>query len=457
MCPRPYADLGYLDSPAVPSSERVEPLGDDQRIVDGPLLTAWWAAMSIGAPGLLIGMNLAHPDGLGLSLGQIILLVPIGALVAGAIAAVVSVPGASVGVPFGLIIRPALGVGLGSLVGVLRILLYVGLVAWQFRIVLDVAQAAFSDTVGLAAVGGLIAVAAVLFVIGTDNSIRYFIRWPAFWGGIFVAFGVLWRISSFQLGFAATPGVGFWRGVDEFVWLAVLLTPLIIDSSRLIDRDSAAPTAVAFGFSVPTVLIVVGGASLAAATGLSGVNALGAFFGAGTSIVLILGLAWLLFAEVDQAFSAVYSAELEVATLTRAIPLVAAAIALLAIAGAAAAFGSLELIETVMDSGVRLLAPIVGVFLADYFAVRHARYETDDLFRLRGEYPLVNFVGLAGWLSGLAIGEWLDPVILGAFGVERDPIDAPVTLAALIAAAAIYALAGRFLVREQEYVSDVRF
>ena len=105
----------------MPSSERVEPLGDDQRNVDGPLLTAWWAAISIGLPGLLIGSNLAHPDGLGLSLGQIILLVPIGALIAGALAALISIPSAAVGVPFGLLIRPALGVGLGSAVGLLTI------------------------------------------------------------------------------------------------------------------------------------------------------------------------------------------------------------------------------------------------------------------------------------------------------------------------------------------------
>lgn len=441
----------------MPSSERVEPLSGDERNVDGPLLTAWWAAISIGAPGLLIGMNLAHPDGLDLSLGQIILLVPIGALVAGALAAVVAVPGAAVGVPFGLLVRPALGIGLGSIVGPLRALLYVGLVAWQFRIVLDIAEPAFSDVAALVTVAGLIVVATVLFVIGTDNSIRYFIRWPAFWGGIFVAFGLLWRISSFDLAFASSPGFGFWAGVDEFVWLTVLLAPLIVDTSRLIDRDNAAPTAVAFGFSVPTVLIVVGGASLAAATGLNGASALAAFFGVGTLIITILAVAWVLFAEVDQAFSAVFSAELEVATLTRTVPPAVTSAILLASAGAAAWFLSGEALAVVMQWGVRVLAPIVGVFLADYVLVRHARYETDDLFRLGGEYPLVNLVGILGWLAGLAFGEWLEPVVFEFLGWEGRSVDVPATLAALVLAAVIYGIAGRLLVREQEYVADVRF
>ena len=441
----------------MPSSERVEPVSGDERIVDGPLLTAWWAAVSIGAPGLLIGMNLAHPDGLGLSLGQIILLVPIGALVAGGLAAVVAVPGAAVGVPFGLLVRPALGVGLGSAVGPLRALLFVGLIAWQFRVVLDAAGAAFSETAALVSVAALIVLAVALFIVGTDNSIRYFIRWPAFWGGIFVAFGLLWRISSFDLGFAGTPGLGFWAGVDDFVWLTVLLAPLIVDSARLIDRDSAAPTAVAFGFSVPTVLIVVGGASLAAATGLNGSSALGAFFGTGTSIALILGLAWLLFAEVDQAFSAAFSAVLEVATLTQVVPQAVTAGILLVGAGAAAWFGSGELIESVMQWGVRILAPVIGVLLADYFFVRHSRYETDDLFRVGGEYPLVNIVGVLGWLAGLAFAEWLKPVVFEFLGWNGQTVDAPATLAALVVAALIYAVVGRFLVREHEYVADIRF
>ncbi len=441
----------------MPSSDRVEPLVDDERFVDGPLLTAWWAAASIGVPGLLAGMGLAHPEGLGLSLGQIILLVPIGALIAGGIAAVVAVPGAAVGVPFGLLIRPSLGVGLGALVGILRGALYVGLVAWQLRVILDVVGAAFGDQAALISVAGLLVLAVVLFVIGTDNSIRYFIRWPAFWGGIFVAFGVLWRISSFELRFAPSPGTGFWTGVDEFVWLIVLLVPLIVDSSRLIDKDSAAPTAVAFGFSVPTVLIVVGGASLAAATGLNGSAALAAFFSAGTAIVVIIGVAWLLFAEVDQAFSTIYSAELEMATVTRVIPLAVSAGLLLAAAGAVSWFMSLELIETAMDWGVRLLAPIVGVMVADYFFVRHSRYETDDLFRVRGEYPVVNLVGVLAVAVSLVFAEWLDPLILDFLGWSPRAVDAPVTLGAVAIAALVYAVAGRFLVREQEYVADVRF
>lgn len=441
----------------MPSSERVEPLGGDERIVDGPLLTAWWAAISIGVPGLLVGMNLAHPEGLGLSLGQIILLVPIGAIVAGGLAAIIAVVGAAVGVPFGLLSRPSLGVGLGALVGPLRAVLYVGLVAWQLSVVRDVASAAYSETAGTVVIGGLVVLAVVLFVIGTDNSIRYFIRWPAFWGGIFVAFGLLWRISSLDLGFAGDPGLGFWRGVDDFVWLTVLLAPLIVDTARIVDDESAAPTAVAFGLSVPTVLIVVGGASLAAATGLLGPVAIASVLSGATVVTLILALAWAVFAEVDQAFSAIFSAELEVATFTGAIPRAVAAGVLLLGAGAAALFLTTDTLATVMDASVRVFAPIVGVILADYFFVRHSRYETDDMFRLRGEYPFINTAGMLGWLAGLAFAEWLDPVVFDAFGWSAAATDAPATLAAVVVGALFYALAGRLLVREAEYVADVRF
>ena len=116
-----------------------------------------------------------------------------------------------------------------------------------------------------------------------------------------------------------------------------------------------------------------------------------------------------------------------------------------------------DLITTVMLWGVRLLAPIVGVVLADYFFVRHARYETDDLFRVGGEYPLINLVGLLGWAAGLALAEWLDPVVLEFLGWDGRSVDAPITLAALVIAALVYAVAGRLLVREQEFVADVRF
>lgn len=440
----------------MPSSPRVEPLGREDRFVDGPLLTAWWAATSIGIPGLLIGMDLAHPAGLGLSLGQIILLVPIGALIAGGLAAVVATPGAAVGVPFGLLVRPGLGVGLGSVVGALRGLLYVALLAWQLSVVLDVAEESFGAGLSLYAVGGLLVVAAALFVIGTDTSIEYFIRWPAFWGGIFVAFGVLWRISSFELGFVTVSGSGFWIGVDQFVWLFVILAPLIVDTARLVDRDSVAPTAVAFGFSVPTVLIVVGGASLAAATGVAGPTAFTAVFGTGTAIAVILGVSWLLFAEVDQAFTLTYSSELEVATIAGALPRTIGAVALLAGAGALAFLASSEILRSVIDWGVRLLGPVIAVMVIDYFLVRHARYETEDLFRIGGEYPVVNLAGVLGWLSGVAFAEWLDPLVLQTLGWEARFVDAPVTLGSLVVAAAVYAVAGRLLVHEREYVADLR-
>lgn len=438
------------------SSERVEPLGQDQRFVDGPLLTAWWAATSIGVPGLLIGMDLAHPDGLGLSLGQIILLVPIGTLIAGALAAVVAGPGASVGVPFGLLVRPSLGVGLGSAVGALRGLLYVALLAWQFSIVLDVASDSFGSGGSLYGLLGVVIVAAVLFAIGTNDAVEYYIRWPAFWGGIFVAFGVLWRISSFELGFISASGTGFWVGVDQFVWLFVILAPLIVDTARLVDRDSVAPSAVAFGFSVPTVLIVVGGASLAAATGLQGPGAFAAVFGAGTTIALILGLAWLLFAEVDQAFSLSYSAELELATLTRAVPRLVGSVVMLVAAAGAAVVLSTETLQSTIDWGVRLLAPVLAVMIVDYYFVRHARYETDDLFRVGGEYQLVNVAGVLGWLAGVAFAEWLDPLVLTTVGWEERFVDAPITLGSIAVAALVYAVAGRLLVHEQEYVADLR-
>jgi len=143
--------------------------------------------------------------------------------------------------------------------------------------------------------------------------------------------------------------------------------------------------------------------------------------------------------------------------LTQVVPQAVTAGILLVGAGAAAWFGSGELIESVMQWGVRILAPVIGVLLADYFFVRHSRYETDDLFRVGGEYPLVNIVGVLGWLAGLAFAEWLKPVVFEFLGWNGQTVDAPATLAALVVAALIYAVVGRFLVREHEYVADIRF
>jgi NCS1 family nucleobase:cation symporter-1 len=440
-------------------------------------LTSLWGAVTLGVPTAVVGFELmVAPSlgGLGLSATQLLLAVPLGVVVAVGILWVSARPGSVYGEGTILMLRPAFGVIGSWLYFPVHVAVMLLLASLELRVVGVVLRSAL-DGIGLTVNVdiGVVLAALLTFAIAQAGTagVRWWVRRIAFWGGLAVAMWVVWRLAS-DVDLAAfrlqEPSRWFWLGVDMIAGLAILFFPLVVDTARSVQDENAAPAGVGAGFGVPALLVLMAG-GLAAAASPGAVDPAeiiarfgGPAFGVVGGIVL---LAWIIGGEVDQPalflvmpFQALSSLGFTMPRLVGAIlgPGIAAVLAIMV--GTRDLFGAISFL-------ISILAPILGVFLSDYYLVRRGAYLSRGLYEARGVYRGINVSSILAVLVGFIVFQWASPVgaswwveamVSTLPGAPLAQYGIPAVAVSVVVAFAIYGVLGRFTLHEESYVSRIR-
>jgi NCS1 family nucleobase:cation symporter-1 len=439
-------------------------------------LTSLWVAVTLGVPVAVVGYMLmvgTSFGGLELSATQLLLAVPLGVVIAVGVLWVAARPGSIYGEGLGVLLKPSFGTVGAGLYLVLHAAFLIVLAALELRVVGVVLVAAVGDLgpftlpdfVGVA----IASLAAVGLAIG--GALRWWVRRVAFWGGLATAMWIVWRLAAeldLEAARAQTPSPWFWLGVDMIVGLSVLFFPLIVDTTRALPDERSAPAAVGAGFGVSALIVLMAG-GLAAATSPGIVDPAqivtklgGPLAGVGAALAL---LAWVVFAESDGAPLFLVMPTRALASLGLDPPRWVAIVAGPAAATAVAMMTTARDLFGVLAFLMSFLTPILGVFLSDFYLVRGGAYMSRDLYRRGGVYRGINLAAVLSLLLGFVVYQWVTPVGAdwwvrfltdGLPGAPLSQFGVPGVVASLAVSALAYTVAGRFLVREESYVSHVR-
>ncbi len=453
----------------------LSPVSTRERFFTNPGFVALWASLGMGIPAIALGAVLGSESGMGLTFIQVLLVVPLGLVLGGAVISAVGWMAADNGVPTGLLFRPSLGVAGSWVASVLQALLYVGWTAIEIQIaskLLDRILLRFGVEVPAAvAIGIVTVILAGLIWLGMAWVSGVFIRRIAFWVALAVMVWALFDVASdtdlSTLQSRVPDQRQFWLGIDMIVAFVMLWVPLAGDTARFAPSTSAATTGVGLGFGVGfgTMLLVGAMGGLGGVIGGSLGDSLDYFDVAASPVMLIVGIAWLLAGELDQPFGFVYGASTGLATTTmRRSPawLLLLVVALSGVIAALASQGSM------LGLGRFLLAiftPLIAVLLADFYAVRNRRYLMDGLYQSSGPYSGVNLFGLTAFGLAFALQQWIQPSgpVDWISLVERIPgagswgeAGAPAMMVGMIVAFGLYTALGRWKIDAWERVSELR-
>ena len=414
--------------------------------------------------------------GLGLTLGQLLFVVPLAAVIGATTLAAVSWAAADQGVPTGMLMRPSLGVA-GSWAGSTVIaVLYLSWAALEMQaggraLVSSLDRAgiiSMSDVVGI---GFFVVATAALVFVGLSLATKWWIRRFAFWGVmILFLFTLLAVLGSFSDGVLTTVPrqQGFWLGVDMVVAAMVVWYPLAGDTGRFAADPAAATSGTGYGFGVGTAgAVMVGG--LAGLTrviepSVSGVTA--AVLTTTSTLLILVVVVGILVAQLDQPFGLIYGAATSISSTVLRRPPGFLGEGLVVAAGAAAILVTESSLARAVDFLAAIVAPLVAIFIADFYIVRNRRYLTDGLYDRSGPYRGVNLLGLGTFLVAFALMQWVEPSgpdvwvdtiadLVPAAG-EWALSGVPPVMLGMVVAFVVYAGIGRWRFHEAEQVSSVR-
>jgi len=434
-------------------------------------ITAWWAAMTMGIPAVVVGYRIGSTaaGGFGLTPGQMLLVIPLGVVATVGLLWLAARPVAAYTEGTLVLLRPSLGF-LGAWIYLpVHLVFIVVLAALELRLVgvaiagglerFDVVVPVWLPVI----VAGAITIGVLLLGLQTARTL---LRVVGFWGGLAVGLWALWQFaSSANLAdvSAASPSPYAWRAVDLIMGLAALYFPFIADSGRLVRDDRSVAPGVGSGFGVAAlVALLAGGLAGVAMTGsLNPESAVLALAGGGTVAGGLLLVAWALAGEADQPALMLLPGTEATADLFRdlrpeilrvGVPLIATALAV--------AVGGEELFG-VVSSIMTLLVPLLGVFLADALLIHRDGYLSDGLYNRRGAYRGFNIPAIPALLVGFVMYQWSSPYG-GDWWVSfvntwpGAPSGLPPVFTSLVASFAVYGLLARFFRRQEVYISKVR-
>lgn len=209
------------------------------------------------------------------------------------------------------------------------------------------------------------------------------------------------------------------------------------------------------GYAVPATLMVVAGGILAFELGgVSDLTGLGAAT-AGAAVAA----AWVLIAEVDQAFSAFTAAGSEaVGIIPTVAPVVVGLVVAVAIVIAAVALPSLSISVAVLLTAI--VFPAVVISVADFNFTRDRYYTEADIYGGGGIEGFLNVPGIVLWLLAVVVGQLLDPVgpdvWMDLFPDLGPDWDVPWRLVMAVVAAGTYVLFTRWHSQRSTSVYDLR-
>ena len=390
----------------VPEDWGIQPVPAAHRHLRPFDLAVLWGDLAVSLLVMIAGALLVP----GLGTKAALLAIIVGTLLGTVLLSLAGMVATNTGVPTMVTLRPALGVRGSYAPTVLNVFQLVGWAALEIIIMAQAARAmsdhyldfegyylwlVFFGLVGMAmAVGGPIVV--------VRQWMQKFGVWVIAAAAAWLTFYLFYEYDMSAIwdrkGAGGFPN--FWQGVDLVVALPVSWLPLVGDYSRFARRAVPAALGTYAGYAIANIWFFT--------LGMLYVQALqtdpGGFIDALVKMMLPLTAGWLalivlLAGETDEAFANIYSTAVSVQNLA---PRVTHALLAVAIGGIAIiAAVSLDLVgyETFLLLIGGVFVPVFGILIADYFVLRRARYDVDQLERAGGAYWYNGGVAVAGFVA----------------------------------------------------------
>jgi putative hydroxymethylpyrimidine transporter CytX len=203
----------------------------------------------------------------------------------------------------------------------------------------------------------------------------------------------------------------FWLAVDLVIAMPVSWLPLVADYNRFARRGASGAAGTYAGYALGNAWFYALGALLVLGAGLPQFAtpadlATAIATVAGGAIVLLT----LLVGETDEAFADIYSSAVSSQNLAPRLPQRGAVVAVAAAGVALAAWlggrpdlavGDYEFFLLLLGS---VFVPLFGVFVADYFVLRHRGHDAAELFN--GAAPRFRARALVPWAAGFLLYQW---------------------------------------------------
>jgi nucleobase:cation symporter-1, NCS1 family len=373
----------------------------------------WWD-LGISFLVMVVGMFLVP----GLSLGQALVAILVGAVVGNFLLGLVGTIGSDTGVPTMVLFRPVLGPRGSIAPTVLNVLQLLG---WATFEVIVMAQAAALLSERLVGVRGYLAWVAFFAILGTVMAVvgpvlivkqwmERFAVWVVLLAIVWVTVAVLMTYDV--RAWLAKPGTGemsFWLAVDLVAVMPISWVPLVADYSRLARDRRTAFWGTGLGYFVSHVWFYVLGALLAlSAAVVPDPNApiaplLSAIAGLTAGWVALLVL---LVAETDEGFANIYSTAVSAQNVLPQVGQRTLALVVGAVVFVLALTVPLVQYESFLLLIGSVFVPLLGILTADYFVLRGRQYDVSELYRSHGRYWYqggVNWSAMGVWIAGFTL------------------------------------------------------
>jgi nucleobase:cation symporter-1, NCS1 family len=395
----------------------IRPVPPEHRRLSGLDFAVLWGDLSVGLLVILTGALLVPA----LGFREALLAIVVGSLLGCVPLALVGVAGAREGLPTMVLFRPVLGTRGSYVPSALNIVQLIGWTGFEFWAMSLVANRVVH--LGYGVWLAMVAVACTALALG--GPILVVRRWLERFGAWVVGAVGLWitirllttaSLSSIwsSRGTGEYPG-HFWLAVDLVIAMPVSWLPLVADYNRFARRGASGAAGTYAGYALGNLWFYALGALLVLGAGLPQfatpadlATAIAAL--AGGAIVLLV----LLVGETDEAFADIYSAAVSSQNLAPRIPQRGAIVAVAAAGVALAAWlggrpelavGDYEFFLLLLGS---VFVPLFGVFVADYFVLRHRGHRSDELFDggASGRIPRLRARALIPWAAGFLLYQW---------------------------------------------------
>ncbi len=363
-----------------------------------------WADLGVGLLVLLAGTLLVPGLGFWAALAAIV----VGTLVGNLLLGLAGMVGSDYGVPSMVTLRPSFGVRGSYLPSLVNAVQLIGWAAFEVIIMAHASERIAAPLLGTGSypIWAVIwsGVVVLMALGGPLVVVRQWLEKAGIWIVLATAtWIVLYVITHYDVAAAvARPGDGsltFAQAVDLVVAMPISWLPLVADYNRFARDSRSAFWGTFLGYAVANVSFYALGALLILVlptNDLIGAILSVAFGAAG--LVLLLG------DETDNAFADIYSTAISVKNILPAWSTrwLVAAFGLIALGIALAV--DLTQYQGFLFLVGSLFTPLFGVLFADYFVLRHRRYDVAALYDpdAGGHVRGINPIALLAWAAGVA-------------------------------------------------------
>jgi putative hydroxymethylpyrimidine transporter CytX len=361
---------------------------------------ALWGNLGISLLVLVAGALLVPA----LGLDQAIAAIVVGAAIGCALLGLAGLIGAERRVPGMVLLRDPLGRRGSYLPTALNVFQNLGWATFELIVIATAASALADELFGFRATwvwtvlfGALVAWMALA---GPISVVRRYVRRFAV-PAVVASVGYLtwWAVDRADLralwDAPGEGGLGWWQGVDLTIGMAASWLPLAADYTRFSTSGRAAFWGTSLGYFVALVWLFALGAVIGLGLGLTDPTTILAVV-AGGGAAAAVALFALTVDEADEPFANVYSAAVSLQNFVPAAPQKLLILGCSAIAVAGALTVDLFAYQSFLFLLGSFFVPLFGVLAADYVLGRSAEVA-------------VRWGGLAAWIAGFALYQWIQP------------------------------------------------